>query len=101
MELMGKEQSTFADMVSELGLSASMKSGAEYTFLAPLNLAFSGKTRTLLLSISCPSLYFQQRVKFESWLTHTLLIVTFDKGECFYTPTHPWIDVNMYEALRK
>lgn len=46
MELMGSEQSTFTDMVSELGLSASMRSDAEYTLLAPLNIAFSGESFT-------------------------------------------------------
>lgn len=54
---MGKEQSTFADMVSELGLTAEMKSEADYTFLAPLNIAFSGETCTVLL-------YYQQVVKY-------------------------------------
>uniref|UniRef100_A0A7N9AQ37 Periostin n=1 Tax=Mastacembelus armatus TaxID=205130 RepID=A0A7N9AQ37_9TELE len=41
MELLGGSQSTFGDMVSELGLTAEMTPGAEYTLLAPLNTAFS------------------------------------------------------------
>lgn len=43
MELVGPAQSTFGDMVSELGLAASMRPKAEYTLLAPHNLAFNGK----------------------------------------------------------
>lgn len=42
MELVGSSQSTFGDMISELGLSAAMKPKAEYTLLAPLNVAFNG-----------------------------------------------------------
>ncbi|XP_060929425.1 periostin-like isoform X2 [Limanda limanda] len=41
MELVGSSQSTFGDMVSELGLSAAMRPEAEYTLLAPLNAAFT------------------------------------------------------------
>uniref|UniRef100_A0A671PGU8 Periostin-like n=1 Tax=Sinocyclocheilus anshuiensis TaxID=1608454 RepID=A0A671PGU8_9TELE len=40
MELIGKSQSIFSDMVSELGLSAAMQPETEYTILAPLNGAF-------------------------------------------------------------
>lgn len=43
LELVGESQSTFRDMVSELGLSAAMKPETEYTLLAPLNTAFSGE----------------------------------------------------------
>ena len=42
MQLVGSSQSTFSDMVSELGLSAAMKPETEYTLLAPLNNAFTG-----------------------------------------------------------
>lgn len=42
LELVGQSQSTFGDMVSELGLAASMRPKAEYTLLAPINAAFSG-----------------------------------------------------------
>nr|XP_020468775.1 periostin-like isoform X1 [Monopterus albus] len=41
MELLGDSQSTFADLVSELGVSAAMKKDAEYTLLAPVNTAFN------------------------------------------------------------
>nr|XP_043888683.1 periostin-like isoform X2 [Solea senegalensis] len=41
MELVGSSQSTFGDMVSELGLAAAMRPEAEYTLLAPLNAAFT------------------------------------------------------------
>lgn len=47
MELMGSSQSTFGDLVSELGFSAAMRGGAEYTLLAPLNVAFSGEQHTV------------------------------------------------------
>lgn len=46
MELLGSSQSTFGDMVSELGLSASMQSDAQYTLLAPLNTVFTGESDT-------------------------------------------------------
>uniref|UniRef100_H3DFR9 Periostin n=1 Tax=Tetraodon nigroviridis TaxID=99883 RepID=H3DFR9_TETNG len=41
MELVGDSQSTFRDMVAQLGLSTAMKPKADYTLLAPLNVAFS------------------------------------------------------------
>lgn len=44
MELVGSSQSTFRDMVAQLGLSAEMRPKAEYTLLAPLNVAFNGKS---------------------------------------------------------
>uniref|UniRef100_A0A8C1BP91 Periostin n=1 Tax=Cyprinus carpio carpio TaxID=630221 RepID=A0A8C1BP91_CYPCA len=47
MELIGKSQSIFSDMVSELGLSAAMQSETEYTILAPLNGAFSDETMSM------------------------------------------------------
>lgn len=40
MELVS--ESTFKDMVSELGLAAAMQPETEYTLLAPLNGAFTG-----------------------------------------------------------
>lgn len=46
MELVGQSQSTFGDMVSELGLSAAMRPEAEYTLLAPLNVVFTGESHT-------------------------------------------------------
>ncbi|KAK2871147.1 hypothetical protein Q8A67_023674 [Cirrhinus molitorella] len=47
MELIGKSQSVFSDMVSELGLSAAMQPETEYTILAPLNEAFSGEVMAM------------------------------------------------------
>ncbi|KAF7645534.1 hypothetical protein LDENG_00202590 [Lucifuga dentata] len=47
MELVGSSQSMFGDMVSELGLSASMRSEAEYTLLAPFNAAFSDEVMSM------------------------------------------------------
>ncbi|XP_023122184.1 periostin isoform X2 [Amphiprion ocellaris] len=43
MELMGASQSTFSDMVSELGLSAALGAKTEYTLLAPVNAAFTNE----------------------------------------------------------
>lgn len=48
MELLGSSQSTFGDMVAELGLSAAMRPKAEYTLLAPLNSAFTSKSPCFL-----------------------------------------------------
>uniref|UniRef100_A0A672R771 Periostin n=1 Tax=Sinocyclocheilus grahami TaxID=75366 RepID=A0A672R771_SINGR len=47
MELIGKSQSIFSDMVSELGLSAAMQPETEYTILAPLNGAFSDEVMSM------------------------------------------------------
>ncbi|XP_072248228.1 periostin, osteoblast specific factor b isoform X2 [Leuresthes tenuis] len=41
MELLGSSYSTFGDMVNELGLSAAMTPGSEFTLLAPLNSVFT------------------------------------------------------------
>ncbi|XP_076606881.1 periostin-like isoform X3 [Chaetodon auriga] len=46
MELMGSSQSTFSDMVSELGLAAAMGPKTEYTLLAPVNTAFTKEVMT-------------------------------------------------------
>ncbi|XP_077361850.1 periostin-like isoform X2 [Festucalex cinctus] len=43
MELMGTGQSTFKDMVYELGLAAALGPKTEYTLLAPLNSAFTNE----------------------------------------------------------
>eukprot|EP00064_Thunnus_orientalis_P001374 superscaffoldBa00000093_g1377 len=43
MELVGSGQSTFSDMVSELGLAAAMGPKTEYTLLAPVNTAFTNE----------------------------------------------------------
>ncbi|XP_048034863.1 periostin isoform X2 [Megalobrama amblycephala] len=47
MELVGKSQSMFSDLVSELGLSAAMQPETEYTLLAPLNGAFSDEVMSM------------------------------------------------------
>lgn len=44
MELVGNSQSTFADMMAQLGLTTAMKPKADYTLLAPVNDAFSGES---------------------------------------------------------
>lgn len=46
MELVGKDQAMFGDMVSELGLAAAMRPEAEYTLLAPLDSVFTGESST-------------------------------------------------------
>ncbi|KAM3601010.1 uncharacterized protein V6R79_006083 [Siganus canaliculatus] len=55
IELMGESQSTFGDMVSELGLAAAMGPKTEYTILAPVNAAFTNEVmstdQTLLRTI--------------------------------------------------
>ena len=61
MELVGENQSTFSDMVAELGLSAALGPGTEYTLLAPVNTVFTGRWAarlSVLLSVClsvCPS----------------------------------------------
>ncbi|XP_034034173.1 periostin-like isoform X2 [Thalassophryne amazonica] len=47
MELVGESQSTFSDMVSELGLAAAMGPKTEYTLLAPVNAAFSNDVMSI------------------------------------------------------
>ncbi|XP_066506725.1 periostin isoform X2 [Hoplias malabaricus] len=46
-ELLGGSQSTFGDMVSELGLSAAMKPQTQYTLLSPLNGAFTEEVMSM------------------------------------------------------
>uniref|UniRef100_A0A8C8C2F1 Periostin n=1 Tax=Oncorhynchus tshawytscha TaxID=74940 RepID=A0A8C8C2F1_ONCTS len=47
MELLTPSESTFSDMVSELGLSAAMAAEAEYTLLAPLNSVFTDEVMAI------------------------------------------------------
>uniref|UniRef100_A0A8C9TDF6 Periostin n=1 Tax=Scleropages formosus TaxID=113540 RepID=A0A8C9TDF6_SCLFO len=47
VELIGKSQSTFGDMISELGLAAAMRPELEYTLLAPFNGAFTDEVMTM------------------------------------------------------
>lgn len=72
MELVGQSQSTFGDMVSELGLSAAMRPEAEYTLLAPLNVAFTGESHTAQYFMHVPLFSSQQVAKCEPWLLHIL-----------------------------
>nr|XP_033806257.1 periostin isoform X2 [Geotrypetes seraphini]XP_033806258.1 periostin isoform X2 [Geotrypetes seraphini] len=44
IELAGSQQTTFTDLVAQLGLAASLKPEGEYTLLAPHNRAFSDDT---------------------------------------------------------
>uniref|UniRef100_A0AAR2IUK3 FAS1 domain-containing protein n=1 Tax=Pygocentrus nattereri TaxID=42514 RepID=A0AAR2IUK3_PYGNA len=46
-ELIGGSQSTFSDMVYELGLSAAMRPETQYTLLAPLNGAFNEEVMSM------------------------------------------------------
>lgn len=47
MELVGQSQSTFGDMLIELGLASAMRPETEYTLLAPHNVAFNGEQTCL------------------------------------------------------
>ncbi|XP_026137589.1 periostin-like isoform X2 [Carassius auratus] len=47
MELVGKSQGTFSDMLTELGLSAAMRPQTEYTLLAPLDIAFNDEVMSM------------------------------------------------------
>lgn len=49
IELAGPHQATFKDLVAQLGLAASLRPEEEYTLLAPLNGAFSGRWALLKL----------------------------------------------------
>ncbi|XP_073336182.1 periostin-like isoform X2 [Pagrus major] len=51
MALMGQSQSTFSDMVSELGLAAALGPKTEYTLLAPVNTAFTNEVMSTDQSI--------------------------------------------------
>ncbi|KAK1882782.1 Periostin [Dissostichus eleginoides] len=47
LELIGDSQSTFGDMVSELGLASALGSKTEYTLLAPVNAVFSTEVMSM------------------------------------------------------
>lgn len=51
MELVGSSQSVFSGMVSELGLTARMRPEAEYTLLAPFNVAFNGESDHCIIKV--------------------------------------------------
>lgn len=42
IELAGNQQTTFSDLIAQLGLASSLRPDGEYTLLAPVNNAFSG-----------------------------------------------------------
>ncbi|XP_041440425.1 periostin isoform X7 [Xenopus laevis] len=44
LELAGSQQTTFTDLMAQMGLAASFRQDAEYTLLAPVNNAFSDQT---------------------------------------------------------
>ncbi|KAG8452763.1 hypothetical protein GDO86_004523, partial [Hymenochirus boettgeri] len=44
LELAGSQQTTFVDLMAQMGLAAALRPEAEYTLLAPLNNAFSDET---------------------------------------------------------
>ncbi|XP_044141097.1 periostin isoform X2 [Bufo gargarizans] len=44
LELAGSRQTTFTDLMAQMGLAAALRPEAEYTLLAPLNDAFSDET---------------------------------------------------------
>ncbi|CAI9570804.1 unnamed protein product [Staurois parvus] len=44
LELAGSQQTTFTDLMAQMGLAASLKADSEFTLLAPLNDAFSEET---------------------------------------------------------
>ncbi|XP_074160967.1 periostin isoform X4 [Sminthopsis crassicaudata] len=47
IELAGKQQTTFTDLVAQLGLASSLKPDGEYTLLAPTNNAFTDDTLSM------------------------------------------------------
>lgn len=42
IELAGNQQTTFTDLMAQLGLASALRPDGEYTLLAPVNNAFSG-----------------------------------------------------------
>uniref|UniRef100_A0A2K6N2W9 Periostin n=1 Tax=Rhinopithecus bieti TaxID=61621 RepID=A0A2K6N2W9_RHIBE len=46
-ELAGKQQTTFTDLVAQLGLASALRPDGEYTLLAPVNNAFSDDTLSM------------------------------------------------------
>lgn len=50
MELLGDSQSTYGDMVAELGLSTEMSAEGEYTLLGLQNAVFTGESHRLVIS---------------------------------------------------
>lgn len=90
MELVGSSQSTFGDMVSELGLSAAMRPEAEYTLLAPLNAAFNGESHTDHYIMHVPLFSSLQLANYEPWLLHTQSQSGI-KGNIFFFSLMRWL----------
>lgn len=74
MELVGSSQSMFGDLVSELGLSAAMRPGAEYTFIAPLNVALNGEQNTVHNIMNTPRIVIEHLAKCEPMAPHSVTI---------------------------
>lgn len=51
MELLGESQSTFGDMLSELGISTNLRADVDYTLLAPFNTVFTGESNSVLYHV--------------------------------------------------
>ncbi|ELK32038.1 Periostin [Myotis davidii] len=47
IELAGNQQTTFADLIAQLGLASALRPDGEYTLLAPVNNAFSDDTLSM------------------------------------------------------
>ena len=54
IELAGNQQTTFTDLVAQLGLASALRPDGEYTLLAPVNNAFSGMYRPLAFQLFPP-----------------------------------------------
>lgn len=54
IELAGNQQTTFTDLVAQLGLASALRPDGEYTLLAPVNNAFSGMYWTLSFLLFLP-----------------------------------------------
>lgn len=54
IELAGNQQTTFTDLVAQLGLASALRPDGEYTLLAPVNNAFSGRSWILSFLLSFP-----------------------------------------------
>ncbi|KAM6983988.1 periostin-like isoform 2-T2 [Tautogolabrus adspersus] len=94
MELVGETQSTFSDMVSELGLAAALGPKTEYTLLAPVNTAFTKEVMTtdqsflkyilenhiLKLKITLNELYNGQLL--ETWAGKLLRVFIYRTAVC-------------------
>ncbi len=67
VQLIGESQSTFGDMVSELGLAAAMGPKTESTLLAPVNAAFTSKLIYAQGHVLVRELTFRKDIKEKSY----------------------------------